>query len=368
MDTVAARSGGGTVRLRELASTLAAVAPHHRYLFVVRKEMEDVVADRFSAAEILSPSSAFDRGPARVLWEQAWLPRIAAAWAPNVVFSPFNVLPVRWPEPRPKLAVIVSNLAPYAPEVRRMYRGKERLRLEALKRLTDRSLEHADRVFLLSAQAFDLIDSRVLDGRAEVIPMAPPRSGVGSTVETPGGPFFVIVSDLLRYKGIELALDALAMLEGEQPSVVICGNALDGRYTARLRERADRLGVGNRVRFLGSLDHQAVLGLYGSCVACIVPSRFENKSRVPVEAMAVGAPVIASDLVTFRESCGDAALYFDLAHPHPQLAEHMKRLMHDEGLRHRLGDQGASRVGAIRDTAATEQILASLERLAAAPA
>jgi glycosyltransferase involved in cell wall biosynthesis len=367
VDTVAARSGGGTVRLRELASTLAVVAPHHRYLFVVRKEMEDVVADRFPAAEILSPPPAFDRSPARVLWEQAWLPRIAAAWGPNVVFSPFNVLPVRWPEPRPKLAVIVSNLAPYAPAVRRMYRGKERLRLEALKRLTDRSLEHADRVFLLSAQAFDLIDSRVLDGRAEVIPMAPPLSGVGSTVATPGGPFFVIVSDLLRYKGIELALDAFAMLEGEA-SLLICGNALDGRYAARLREQADRLGVGDRVRFLGSLDHQAVLGLFGSCAACIVPSRFENKSRVPVEAMAARAPVIASDLVTFRESCGEAALYFDLAHPHPQLAEHMQRLLNDEGLRRRLGEQGASRVGAIRDTEATEQIVASLERLAAVPA
>ncbi|HEV8420322.1 MAG TPA: glycosyltransferase, partial [Actinomycetota bacterium] len=319
---MAARSGGGTVRLRELASTLALVAPHHRYLFVVRREMEAAVTDRFPAAETLSPPPAFDRAPARVLWEQAWLPRVAVSWAPDIVFSPFNVLPVRWPEPRPKLAVIVSNLAPYAPEVRRMYRGKERLRLEALKRMTDRSLRHADRVFLLSAQAFDLIDSRVLDGRAEVIPMAPPRSGVGSTVEAPAGLFFVIVSDLLRYKGIELALDALAMLEGERPSLLVCGNALDGRYAARLRERADRLGVADRVRFLGSLDHRAVLGLFSSCIACIVPSRFENKSRVPVEAMAMGAPVIASDLVTFRESCGDTALYFDLAHPHPQLAEH----------------------------------------------
>ncbi len=365
MDTVAARSGGGTVRLRELASGLAAVAPHHRFLFVVRKEMQGVVTDRFPAAEVLSPAALFDRAPARVLWEHAWLPRTVASWAPDVVFSPFNVLPVRWPEPRPKLAVIVSNLAPYAPAVRRMYGGKERLRLEALKRMTDRSLQHADRVFLLSAQAFDLIDRRVLDGRAEVIPMAPPRSGTGSTEGTPAEPFFVIVSDLLRYKGVELAIDALARLESERPSLLICGNALDGRYAAGLRQRADRLGVGDRVRLLGSLDHQAVLGLYRSCVACIVPSRFENKSRVPVEAMAQGAPVIASDLLTFRESCGDAALYFDLDRPLPKLAENMDRLLHDGQLRQRLGDEGTSRVSAIRATEATERILASLERLAA---
>jgi glycosyltransferase involved in cell wall biosynthesis len=331
---------------------------------VVRKEMEGVVTDRFPAAEVLSPAALFDRAPARVLWEHAWLPRRAAEWAPDVVFSPFNVLPVRWPKPRPKLAVIVSNLAPYAPEVRGLYRGKERVRLEALKRLTDRSLQHADRVFLLSAQAFDLIDRRVLDGKAEVIPMAPPRSGTGSMDGTPAEPFFVIVSDLLRYKGIELAIDALAHLEGGRPSLLVCGNALDGRYVGGLRHRADRLGVGDRVRFVGSLYHRAVLGLYRSCVACIVPSRFENKSRVPVEAMAQGAAVIASDLVTFRESCGETALYFDLGRP-LQLAEHMDRLLHDDRLRHRLGHEGASRVSAIRATEATERILASLERLAA---
>jgi glycosyltransferase involved in cell wall biosynthesis len=365
VNAVAARSGGGTVRLRELASSLARVGPRHRYLFAVRKELAGVVADRAPSAEILSPPAAFDRVPARLLWEHVRLPRIAASWAPDVVFSPFNVLPVRWPEPRPKLALIVSNLAPYAGEVRRMYRGKERLRLEALKWLTDRSLEHADRVFLLSTQAFDLIDPGILDGRAEVISMAPPSTAGLPASGTSAGPFFVIVSDLLRYKGIELAIDALAALEGDRPSLLICGSALDGRYAARLRDQAERLGVSDQVRFLGPLDHQVVLGLFRSCVACIVPSRFENKSRVPVEAMAMGAPVIASDLVTFRESCGDAALYFDLARPHTQLAAHMKHLLHDGKLRHRVGEAGAARLGAMRHTEATEQILASLERLAA---
>lgn len=368
MNAVAARSGGGTVRLRELASSLTTVGPGHRYLFVVRKQLAGAVADRAPSSEILSPPPAFDRVPARVLWEHLRLPRIARSWAPDVVFSPFNVLPVRWPEPKPKLAVIVSNLAPYATEVRRMYRGKERLRLEALKRLTDRSLEHADRVFLLSAQAFDLIDPRILDGRAEVISMAPPSTADLPASEGPAGPFFVIVSDLLRYKGIELAIDALAALEDGRPSLLICGNALDGRYTARLREQAERQSVSDRVRFLGPLDHGAVLGLFRSCVACLVPSRFENKSRVAVEAMAMGAPVIASDLSTFRESCGDAALYFDLGHPHPQLAAHMRQVLNDGRLRRRLGEAGTARVGTMQSTEATEQILASLERLAAEPA
>lgn len=364
MNGVAARSGGGTVRIRELATALDRVGRRHRYLFVVRKELVGQVAERAPSADILCPPPAFDRAPARLLWEHLRLPRIAASWRPDVVFSPFNVVPARWPEPRPKLALIVSNLAPYASKVRRMYRGKERLRLEALKRLTDRSLQHADRVFLLSAHAFDLIDRGILDGKAEVIPMAPPKTVDVPLSETPAGPFFLIVSDLLRYKGIELAIDALAAIDGS-PSLMICGNALDPRYATRLRKRAEHYGLQDRIRFLGSLDHKSVMGLMRGSIACVVPSRFESKGRVPVEAMAIGVPVIATDLQVFRESCGDDALYFDPSHAQPRLAEHMERLLHDEPLRQRLVEAGQSRVGRMRDTEATEQILASLERLAA---
>jgi glycosyltransferase involved in cell wall biosynthesis len=364
VDVVAARSGGGTVRVRELASSLARVGTEHRYLFVVRRELARAVADRAPSVEILSPPAAFDRAPARLIWEHVRLSRIASAWAPHVVFSPFNVLPLRWPSPRPKLALIVSNLAPYAPEVRAMYRGRERLRLEALKRLTDRSIDHADRVFLLSVQAFDLIDPAILDGRAEILPMVPPKPARGVASQTPPGPFFVIVSDLLRYKGIESAIEALAALESGRPSVLVCGNALDDRYARRLRHLAGRLGVADRVRFLGPVDHAGVLALLGSCVACIVPSRFENKSRVPIEAMAMGTPVIASDLPTFRESCGEAALYFDPAQPHPSLGEHMGALLREESVRGRLRGAGIARVGTMSPTDATAQILESLERLA----
>jgi glycosyltransferase involved in cell wall biosynthesis len=244
-----------------------------------------------------------------------------------------------------------------------MYRGTERLRLEALKWLTDRSLKTADRVFLLSAQAFDLIDPALLDGRAEIIPMAPPRVIEGAISQTPSEPFFLIACDLLRYKGIELAIEALASIENDRPLLLICGNVLDTRYAQQLREQAHRLSLGDRVRFVGSVDHQTVLGLLRSCVACIMPSRFENKSRVPVEAMAVDAPVIASQLITFRESCGDAALYFDLGRPHPQLAEHMDRLLHDDELRAGMRRAARAQLQASHADDATGQILASLEQL-----
>jgi glycosyltransferase involved in cell wall biosynthesis len=364
IDAASARSGGGTIRVRELARTMPVLRPHHRYLFVVRRELEAAVRNIAPDIETLCPPRAFDRPPARLAWQQLRLPGFLRDWQPDIVFAPFGVLPLRWGEPRPVLAMIVSNLAPYSPELRRLYRGPGRVRLDILRNLTDRSVAIADRVFLLSNQAFDLIDHPELPGRAEVIPMAPPPViSIEPTTNAPKEPYFVLVADILRYKGIEAAVSALALLDNStRPLVLVCGSLLDRSYLRLLVRKAEDLGVAERLRFMGPTDHRMVLSLLGTSAGCIVPSRFENKTRVPYEAMAVGAPLLLNDLPTFRESAGDACLYFDVDRPE-QLARHMGTLIENVETRRRLSEAGRARVASIKITDASEHILDSLERL-----
>ena len=306
--------------------------------------------------------------PVRLAWEHVALPAtVARRFRPDVVFTPFNVAPTWWPTPRPEVAVIVSNLAPYSSEVRAMYRGRERLRLEALRRLTDRTLAAAARVFLLSEQAVDLIDDRLLAGKSEVIPMAPPATGspaVGS-LRTPPGPFFLVATDLLRFKGVELVLEALALTPaGERAQVLVVGRPLDAPYVRFLRRTARRLQVEGSLRLAGAVQHDRVLALMRESAACIVPSRFENASRVPVEAMSLGVPVIVSDIPAFRETCADAALHFDLEDP-SQLAEQMRSATSDGSFRQKWGTRGQRRLAALDTGSASERILASIEGITA---
>ncbi len=93
--------------------------------------------------------------------------------------------------------------------------------------------------------------------------------------------YFLVVSALVPYKRLEVALDAAARA-GVRLRVV--GSGPD---EARLRARA-----GPMVEFLGSLDDAALRDAYRGATAVVLPG-VEDFGIVPVEAMACGRPVIA---------------------------------------------------------------------------
>jgi glycosyltransferase involved in cell wall biosynthesis len=319
-----------------------------------------------SDVAVSMPPAPMTQMPGRLLWEHTGLPRSLRAFRPEAVFGPFNVVPTAWPRPRPRIAVMVSNLAPYSRTVLSLCRPPERLRNEVLRRLTDRTIARADLVFIQSKQAFELIGADVLDGKAEVVSHAPPPVPAPDRVSAsvPDEPYFVVVGDLYKFKGVELVIQALSILDrAERPLVVVCGRPLERDYVRSVTEEARRLGVGDRLHLAGPVDHEDLLVLLRSAQGCIAPSRFENLSRVPGEAMSVGTPVIASDIASFREASGDAALYFPLDRP-AELARHMRSVMRDAGLRAELGAKGEARVSSLDTGKSSAQILTALEKLA----
>jgi glycosyltransferase involved in cell wall biosynthesis len=92
---------------------------------------------------------------------------------------------------------------------------------------------------------------------------------------------FLVVSALVPYKRLEIAIDA-ARQAGVRLKIV--GTGPDA---ARLRAQA-----GPEVEFLGSLDDAALREAYRSAAAVVLPAE-EDFGIVPVEAMACGRPVIA---------------------------------------------------------------------------
>jgi glycosyltransferase involved in cell wall biosynthesis len=93
--------------------------------------------------------------------------------------------------------------------------------------------------------------------------------------------YFLIVSRLIPYKRIDLAIEACNRLQ--QPLVIIGG----GRDEERLRKLA-----GPTIRFLGRLSDQEVLHYYTHCRALLFPGE-EDFGITPLEAQASGRPVIA---------------------------------------------------------------------------
>jgi len=68
----------------------------------------------------------------------------------------------------------------------------------------------------------------------------------------------------------------------------------------------------DKIKFLGQInDPDELVALYQKSLCLLFPSFYEASPLPPIEAMACGCPVIASDIPSLRERCKDAALYCD---------------------------------------------------------
>ncbi len=102
----------------------------------------------------------------------------------------------------------------------------------------------------------------------------------------------VTVAHLQSRKRHAVVLHALADLAPQiRPNYVIIG---DGPGRAPLRALADRLGLRDKVRFLGQLPHSEALSEAGRCHLYVMPSVEEPFGVAYVEAMAAGIPAVGS--------------------------------------------------------------------------
>lgn len=118
-------------------------------------------------------------------------------------------------------------------------------------------------------------------GRNSVIIYPPVNIRRFQPAERPAGNYYLIVSRLIPYKRIDLAVQALSRL-GRR--LIIVGN---GRDRAQLEAMA-----GPSVEFKGRLPWHDVAELMANCRAFLFPG-FEDFGIAPVEAQAAGRPVIA---------------------------------------------------------------------------
>jgi glycosyltransferase involved in cell wall biosynthesis len=105
------------------------------------------------------------------------------------------------------------------------------------------------------------------------------------------GPTLLSVGLLIPRKGHDIVIGALPHLP--EATLLIAG---DGPERGALERLAARLGVGQRVRFLGVIPHEDLAQLYSAADALVLASSREGWANVLLESMACGTPVVASDV------------------------------------------------------------------------
>ena len=110
------------------------------------------------------------------------------------------------------------------------------------------------------------------------------------------GAAVVTVGALIERKGQSFAINAAARLP--EATLLLVG---DGPDRAALEKQARAVGIGERVRFLGSLPAEDVARLLGAADVMMLPTRAEGIANVWVEALACGTPVVTCDAGGVRD-------------------------------------------------------------------
>jgi len=150
---------------------------------------------------------------------------------------------------------------------------------------------------------------------------------------------------LIASKGVDELLRACSLLPRDQAwSLTVVG---DGPQMAELTGLANQLGIDDRVSFRGFANVSEMPELLASFDVVVVPSRFDMRVLVSIEAMAAGAAIVVSDATAVwgpgdLVADGITGLVYRSGEA-AALARQLRRLIEDPDLVARLGTSGAQR-------------------------
>ena len=155
----------------------------------------------------------------------------------------------------------------------------------------------------------------------------------------------------------ELGLQRASVLN-PQSSVLVLAGHWDPRYP-EARVAAERLGLGNSVRFLPGVPEADLPALYSGAELFAFPSRYEGFGLPALEALACGAPVLCCDTSSLPEVVGAAALR--VAPTPAALAAGLAQLLADPARRAELRQAGPRRAALFSWRKTAEATLAVYE-------
>ena len=159
-------------------------------------------------------------------------------------------------------------------------------------------------------------------------------------------------------KNIPSLLRAFDQVARQRPGVTLVVSGVAGvRDVEAVRSQ---LANRQRIRCVPHLEEPELIAAYSGAEVFVFPSLNETFGFPPLEAMACGAPVVASNATCMPEVLGDAAFLVDCTRPEP-LAEAILKVLGDPALQAQLVERGLARARQFRWEQAARETLAVYE-------
>jgi len=160
-------------------------------------------------------------------------------------------------------------------------------------------------------------------------------------------------------KNLGLLLDAFARLESRELHLILAGR--EGPATNPLRQACQRLGLEDRVHFLGYVLPEDLSALYQRATCFVFPSLEEGFGLPVLEAMAAGIPVVSAATGSLPEVVGDSAVLVR-NNDSSTWASALEDVIENEGLRADLARKGKQRADQYSWETAARKTLQVYER------
>jgi glycosyltransferase involved in cell wall biosynthesis len=163
-----------------------------------------------------------------------------------------------------------------------------------------------------------------------------------SDVPKPAKPVVGYVGRIKRYKKIDLLLEAMKIISRRLPEarLMLAGS---GDYLPSLVSLAARLGIQDKIEFMGFVGEKAKIAMLQQAHVVVNPSSKEGWGVTVIEANACGTPVIASNVPGLRDAVVDGKTGYLVPFGDVEaFARRTIEVLEDEALRRRLSDEAIS--------------------------
>jgi len=355
VNALSAVAGGGVTYLNQLFKYLSEIDDKNEYLIITTEKGEKVLCAEYKNFKLLSfkiPSISVIH---RIFWEQLYLWYILRKYKADVLYSPANIGLIISSFPN---VIMIQTVAPFDKGMIKRQNIYYRLKFNFLRILTNLSVKKAKKVIFISDNArkeisyyYNLEEEKtalIYHGRNVLFK---PDLNYDRLQEIKQkyslNNFILYVSNIYKYKNFLELIHAFSIIKHQINSdlkLVLVGRSFDNRYTESLKTFTINKGLKEDVIFLGHISYEELPYFYVLCKLFIYPSTCENCPNILIEAMACGAPILASNVEPMPEICQDAAVYFDPFNPQ-DIAEKIQIVLTDNNLIQDLKQLSLKRMG-----------------------
>lgn len=303
-----------------------------------------------------------------ILWTHALLPRQAESAEVDLLHMPAGVIPLH--SHCPTVVTILDTTVLQSPaNFPFWHRNYSRL-------LIPFSAKHASIVLTISNHSKRDIASRLQVAPEKIIVThlaaseefrLIPESDTASALQKYSlSSYLLCVSTLEPRKNMVRLLQAYGRVHRDRTVPLLVHVGPKGWHYAAIFQEVERLGLEDSVRFLGRVPLSDLVALYNAASALIYPSLYEGFGLPPLEAMACGCPVVASNAASLPEVVGDAGILIDPCDV-DALANAMCTVLGDKGVGGELRERGLKRAKLFSWERCAQETVSAYHRAVAAP-